>query len=514
MWQTDIEGSQQVLREAYEEDPSLRQNAWCLAAEAEIVFYKYNGDETVENETDLLNKLKEIEKAANVLYTQNVPSGLIERYYTNKQTDSSLFLEALTLYAYYYLCLSMINFRKQERVKGSYYFRKSWKYFEKCSILICNRTAASLTSNPKIVGLVNFGCGLFHFLTSLIPPSMQFIVTLVGFVGDRKHALVEIESCVASGCTKSIEASMILAILKKYFTDEQKEGDAILEKLQHNYSDSHMINYLCGFICRTTGEIERSIAHFQKCSYLTKEKLKSIQLFTTTQYHLGYCTFLQNDWEEASKYFKNFLDQDATSTGKRFRPYASYLLGFCYWKLNTKDIIPALYKEALTWVREEQSYDIYAKRKIQQFLEQNKFSEFDELAIPIMALLEGKQYETANKHLKELLPIVMNNKTNGDLLGTYFFMKAGISNGLKICEKAKKLFMKVIKLEKEIFQETYLVPYSWLYLGEIEMEQENWENAKNYFSKAKGYTNYDWAQLISFRLFSNSQKLETRMKQQ
>lgn len=77
-------------------------------------------------------------------------------------------------------------------------------------------------------------------------------------------------------------------------------------------------------------------------------------------------------------------------------------------------------------------------------------------------------------------------------------------------DRAKQMFERVTAEDGKIVRETYLVPYSWVSLGEIALAEKEWAVAEQHFTKAKTFTEYDWAQLLSFRIFGNLQKLERR----
>jgi tetratricopeptide (TPR) repeat protein len=408
----------------------------------------------------------------------------------------------------------MIYFRKQERVKGAYYFRKSWKYFERALTLIEKHRQEKIPVDTEILGLVNFGSGLFHFVMSLIPPSLQLLVSLVGFTADRTHSLKELQACIDSGCSRAVEASIILAVLKKYFTDEEEGGNQIIIRLQNLYPKSIIICYLSGFTARIGGDLDQSITYFEKVSSMARDKMKSSQLFTTSLYHLGYCNFVKNNWEQAAKHYEIFLKEDVNSTGKRFRPYTAYQLGFCYWKLGRKVEITPLYTKAKEWVRTEQSYDKFALRKMEYFLTENQYSTFDEVVIATGALNEGRLFKDALKLVETLIPLLKEpiNKTNRDYFALYYFQKAESLKGLKKYDRSKQMYERAIAEDGNLKTESYVVPYSWVGLAEIAIEEKKWDLSDQYFAKSKTYHNYDWAQLLSYRIYGSMQKLARRRK--
>jgi len=83
-------------------------------------------------------------------------------------------------------------------------------------------------------------------------------------------------------------------------------------------------------------------------------------LLLTAHYHLGYTYFLKNEWQLSSENITVFIERSIPS---RFKPYSCFQLGFCYWMLGEKDKIPELYNKVDEWIRPNQSYDEFAKKK-------------------------------------------------------------------------------------------------------------------------------------------------------
>jgi len=275
------------------------------------------------------------------------------------------------------------------------------------------------------------------------------------------------------------------------------------------------VQYLSGFVARLNGDLAQSVQSFEMVSVIATERLKSTQLYSTSQYHLGYLYFMQNNWELAAKHYEIFLNRDVNSTGKRFRPYTAYQLGFCYWKIGRKDEIDPLYHKAKDWIRPEQSYDRFAQRRMNLFFQQKQYSLFEEVVIATGALNEGRLFKQALNLIETLIPVLKepSMKSKRDHFGLYYFLKAEALKGLKHFDRAKQIYERVIADEANITTETYLIPYSWTSLAEIALEDKAWAVSETHFNKAKTYSNYDWAQLLSFRIYSKMQLLELRKSQ-
>jgi len=145
--------------------------------------------------------------------------------------------------------------------------------------------------------------------------------------------------------------------LKKFFFEKEDEALVLLDKIKEQYSESAIVWYLYGFISRNRGDIDLAVTCFEKLRDFGKD-IESLLL--TAHYHLGYTHFLKNDWKKASENIIIFLER---SIPNRFKPYSCYQLGFCYWMLGEKDKIVDWYIQVDEWMRPNQSYDEYAKKR-------------------------------------------------------------------------------------------------------------------------------------------------------
>ena len=82
-------------------------------------------------------------------------------------------------------------------MKGSYNLRKAWKAYERLE-QFC--VSAEKHDDPKRSALADgvfkshclFGLGAFHFFISLVPRAFSWILSGLGFTGDRENGLLEL----------------------------------------------------------------------------------------------------------------------------------------------------------------------------------------------------------------------------------------------------------------------------------------------------------------------------------
>jgi tetratricopeptide (TPR) repeat protein len=167
-------------------------------------------------------------------------------------------------------------------------------------------------------------------------------------------------------------------------------------------------------------------------------EFKQLQLIG--KYHLGYTYFLLQDHVHSAEYLQQFIDQDASVSGKRFRPYAAFMLGFDYWMLDMRDKVPPLYAQIKSWVRDNQSFDRYALRRAENFLKTGKFTKFEELFIGAAALHEGKNYSASLKTIEQVIPLLKEEPNNRDQYALYYWLKGSCLRGLKKLDRATSMF--------------------------------------------------------------------------
>lgn len=74
---------------------------------------------------------------------------------------------------------------------------------------------------------------------------------------------------------------------------------------------------------RYTGCLDEAIQCFEVMKNFTDQS--TMQLKATSLYHLGYTSFLNNDWNRCIENYQEFLEIPVSISHKRFRPYAGLI---------------------------------------------------------------------------------------------------------------------------------------------------------------------------------------------
>ena len=68
----------------------------------------------------------------------------------------------------------------------------------------------------------------------------------------------------------------------------------------------------------------------------------------------------------------------------------------------------------------------------------------------------------------------------------------------------------MIRREKGIIEEVFVVPYSIAILAEIAIEESEWRLAESYLQRVKAHKGYDWERILAYRLYADQQRLERK----
>jgi len=334
--------------------------------------------------------------------------------------------------------------------------------------------------------------GIFHLIISLVPPSLQIITTIAGFEADRDKAFEEFGRTISSGCVWSPLATIIRIGLKHFFLDEKEVAKKDLEQLQQSFPKSVIMCYFSAFMSRMNGELLKAIDYYTEILNLVPENDK---LTSGINYNIGNANYLLNNWDKVIIHYEKFLQRPVKENyDKALRPYTCYILSFAHFILAGKQIddqllkkINELHTNAKNWIRPDESYDLYAKRKIKEFSVKKTFDKFDELTIRCEGLREGQQWdrclEILDSEFTDLLAIP-DNLSKRDYFALYFYIKGACQKGKKLYEEAELTLRKAIKEEGKLSKELWIIPFSWLVLGEMYLEMKKWDEASDCFDKA------------------------------
>ena len=85
----------------------------------------------------------------------------------------------------------------------------------------------------------------------------------------------------------------------------------------------------------------------------------------------------------------------------------------------------------------------------------------------------------------------------------FYYATAGVAKSGKKFDVAVEYYTKSIKMRDRIKEETYVVPFSFIAMAEIELLKEGesrLSDVEDWIEKAKGCSDYDFDNLLSYRI--------------
>jgi tetratricopeptide (TPR) repeat protein len=467
-----------------------------------VGLWDYNFGESKQAQKDLEAKMDHLEKLSESKVDKNKPS-----FFGPEPSEKQLaaYIEGLVGLSYAHMARAILRFRKQSFVKGGYYTRKSWVTLKDGYEALQLQEKLKYAEDEEVSGCIYFGMGFFNFLVSLVPPTLQFLVKLLGFEGDRAAAITQLTRARDSRCVKRIEASLGLFALLRYFTDDEAGADIILEGMIEEYPDSPMVLYLAALMFRFKAQTDRSITLLSHAV----EKAAHDQMRFTLNYHLGTTYVMVANYEKAYAHHKVFLEG---TTGEQFKVWSNFQSGLCQWFLSgDKALVSPHFQFVLSNGKSDQPLDKIAMRKVKEYFKAGEtFTDFQTKLTLIQHIHEGQLWERVIIEAKAALPLAQTAEEKAAVL---YYIASSLQGSGKH-NKAHKYYNKVLAVESQVKSEnfTYIIPYTWAELGETELALGNLAKAKELLKKAKKYEDYDWNNLLSVRISASLDKLGRREK--
>jgi len=327
-------------------------------------------------------------------------------------------------------------------------------------------------------------------------------VQTIGFVANRKLGLEELYDCHIGDCIfRKAEASLLLLWINLFFIEDFGESEEIIHKTSVLYPDSVLFLYLFGYFYREHGRVEKAIETFSKIQILSQIS----QLTLDTYYELGWSYYFQQNWKEASKNFEKFLLENKSPS---FGAYCAFQLGVCYEMLQQPKNAKNIFLQVEGLVRKFYTFDQFALRKANQYLNKGGISFLECIIIRASLIRQCLKYEGALELLNTIDYIMNSDEATTEEKVLYHYQRGCTLKSMNFIEQAMASFNKVFELAPLVREEVYIVPYSHYEVGDILLKENNIDQAKEAFLKAKNsFDNYDFDKPLSRRLLSALDKI-------
>lgn len=411
-----------------------------------------------------------------------------------KNASSALWARAIGAEAA--LMDSAIKFKLQKYVKGVLDFRKSWKTYEECQILIekLGRDNAEVPYLKEIACVVDFGVGIFKFACSRVPRQFQWIVEGIGFKADAIIALEDLRRSVGvENMFRHRLSTVSLAWIRGFFFFDYDGSHELIDAQLQQFPDSPALHFVNGYILRKEGKVDLSNESFSRSFELASEPA---EFRVKIHYELGYNFYIKHDWAKAVEHLTPFFEHRLSEV---FRAYCAYQLGFCHLMMKDKATAVKYFKQVSQYVRKNFAFDEFGQKQAKKYLKKKQYTVFEVYFVQAMLSHEGCDFPKTLEILQNV-----EGKENGiaDECRKWY-LKGSCAAHMGDSDTAKEFYMKVITAEKQIKddkQEIFTLPWCFAGMCELSILDKDLDKAEAFLKKCKSYSGYDFENFLGVRI--------------
>lgn len=321
--------------------------------------------------------------------------------------------------------------------------------------------------------------GLFNVVLGNVPRRYQWIANLLGFKGDLKKGLRQLENAGKYSKILRHEAQLILCTIEKSMLDRPQEAIVRLEKARAKYGKNILLDYLYASGLLRLKKNEEALVVLNRSQLYDFNKVQFIPFWDFLH---GKACYYKNDLSGAQKHLALFV---RGYKGKLMRTDAYFRLGMALTLKKRYDLGKPFFE--LIAKEEHGGFD---EDEYAQYMAK-KFSEKEPDAITLSLFqarnyFDGGYYSKSSAILRQLKIFLPKDSKHRTELNYRF---ARIYHSLGKLDQASTYYNASIEANGAD-KDVYLKAYASYFLGEIAREKGERQTAKSKYEKALTYENY------------------------
>ncbi|KAF2069755.1 hypothetical protein CYY_008931 [Polysphondylium violaceum] len=500
-----------------------------------------------ESDTEIaLKRLKDTrelsENCIKLLESHKIPTNYPSSI-TTKQDFKNYLLDSKIVLGDSLYMLAVLQVVRDQKFKGIFNLRKSWKIFEDCLKQVKHDESNQIQYSPDLLECLHFGAGFFFFAISIIPQKFLKFVELVGFKADRDQGLAYIRDISNKNGIRAPFGTMVILFNNLLLprglynpASQLKEAELIIEKNLERYPQGSLFQVMASHCYRKQCRIdlgvecmERAIAN---CSNLAKAPL-------IYKYELAACYCVKTEWNKAIPIFETLIQEE----NFQIRALCALQLAAAYIINNDKKKGLDLLGKMKLYAKKSSTVDTVIVRQAQRYLASGgRFAAFEIMYIRRdMAKMEKNMAKIVLDMLNEIaksvgvyekLPAnaVASNAANQasaffaktfsfgkkkeetnapaqvivseSLINdraAYLILKGAILKGIEKFDESMECFQEIIAMQSQITEKFY-IPYTYYEMSESYYNKKETSKAMDLIIKCNSISNYDWEDPLKVRL--------------
>ncbi|XP_043252928.1 tetratricopeptide repeat protein 39B-like [Colletes gigas] len=469
-----------------------------------------------------------LKQRKHVTLTQNIGKMVKKTNYDNYTIEE---VHAELCYAESLLLKSMLTFVEDETlvsfVKAGLKIRTCFLSYKECLTILNSRKWENDAHKIHFESGVRTGIGAFNLMISLLPAKIIKLLEFIGFSGNKEYGLSELEAGYRE--RRGLRHVLCAMILLSYnlivsFVLSHTDGDLgwcekVLEEELSLYPNGVWFLFFKGRLELARGNFENSIEWYTK-SWKSQELWPQFHHLCFWEMMWAHCSLQQ--WSRAATFASTLADESNWSrTIYLYQKAAILIMQKPPSKSEEKQLIDTLMMQAPTLKQRIAGKSLpmekFVIKKTERYFAQKK-----NLVLPVFELMYvwnlfrivGKRQdlilnifklvEEAEKELTKMSKTEFHTDNEALLL----LLKGACLRQMKHPLLAEDCLTRVLRLDKLIKEDTYILPYATVELALLAQDQGNIQLAIGFLEDAKkNFTGYPLESRLHFRIHSDLMKL-------
>ncbi|XP_076619930.1 tetratricopeptide repeat protein 39B [Colletes latitarsis] len=469
-----------------------------------------------------------LKQRKHVTLTQNIGK-MVKK--TNYDTYTIEEVHAELCYAESLLLKSMLTFVEDETlvsfVKAGLKIRTCFLSYKECLTILNSRTWENDAHKIHFESGVRTGIGAFNLMISLLPAKIIKLLEFIGFSGNKEYGLSELEAGYRG--RRGLRHVLCAMILLSYnlivsFVLSHTDGDLgwcekVLEEELSLYPNGVWFLFFKGRLELARGNFENSIEWYTK-SWKSQDLWPQFHHLCFWELMWAHCSLQQ--WSRAATFASTLADESNWSrTIYLYHKAVILIMQKPPSKSEEKQLIDTLMMQAPIFKQRIAGKSLpmekFVIKKTERYFAQKK-----NLVLPVFELMYvwnlfrivGKRQdlilnifklvEEAEKELTKMSKTDFHTDNEALLL----LLKGACLRQMKHPLLAEDCLTRVLRLDKLIKEDTYILPYATVELALLAQDQGNIQLAIGFLEDAKkNFTGYPLESRLHFRIHSDLMKL-------
>lgn len=408
-------------------------------------------------------------------------------------------------------------------VKGGLKIRSCYQSYKECWHMLNHRKWHNDRHKVHFESGVRLGAGSFNLLISLLPQRILKLLEFIGFSGSRAVGLRELEKGYQlENSVRRVLCALVLLAYNLIVVYVFSNGEGNLTQASAILDEQLKVNPNGVWFLFFKGRLELVQANIDEAIEWYNKSVRSQDIWP--QFHhicyweLMWAHGMKMDWQSASDYARRLFEESRWSKCI----YAYVQAAFICMQQNDGSLSDAERLRLASLMKDVPSYkqriagkslptEKFVVKKSARF-----FAQDERLCLPGLELLYvwnslrivGKQwaliqtcYRLVDRTVKDLETEKPHGKYYYDDLALALLLKGSCLRSMGSSLQAEECFLRVSKMEKQIQDDTYLIPYSVAELGLLYLSQNRMDEAIDWLEAAKNnYKGYSLESRLHFRL--------------